>query len=117
VREPFPDDARLILLLVFALEAEKNLARFLGTLTVSVCLAELIRQGQQEHNQGGLILGIGLQDIQTDAFGQRGFGEQAIPFGFFEGFLNPCLGNGLELELHGKVRLSNCESQRQARVS
>ena len=50
------------------------------------------------------------------AFGQRGFGEQAIPFGLFEGFLNPGLRNGLELELHGKVRLSNCESRRQARV-
>src|ERR1700730_1682316 len=68
---------------------------------VAVAMPELIRQGQEQHDQGGLIFRIGLQDVQAYAFGQRGLGQQPVPFCFFEGFLNAGLRNRLEFELHG----------------
>ncbi len=65
-RAPFADDAAVVGPLVLAVEARED---FLGATDVDGRPFELVGQGEQQRDEGLLVVRLDLQDVQTDALG------------------------------------------------
>src|SRR5205814_1627346 len=78
--------AGIIGALVFAPHAHQELFRLRVTNTIA--FAEAIAHREQKRNQRLLIIGIGFQDIETDALRLGGFIEKAVTLGLVQGCWN-----------------------------
>ena len=93
---PLADDPGVVGLLVIAAEPGQDLARLLYVRPV----LDLVGQGQQQRDQGLLVVRLHAQHVQADALGLPRLVQEPVALGPLEGLGHRHLGQELQLE-HG----------------
>ena len=90
VRQPFPDDSSVVRAFVVPFDLGEDFLRGFGVEIV----VELVGASEKQSDQGRLVVGYDRENVETDAFGEGGFVEEAIAFDFGESFGNAFWGDG-----------------------
>ena len=80
-RTPLGDNAAIVVPFVFVANVRED---FLCPVSGAGAIAELIGEREHEDDARGLVVRIGLEDIEADTLGFARFIEQAIALGFLE---------------------------------
>src|ERR1700722_5476963 len=96
VAHAFPDDAGIIFAFVIAFNFGED---FLGGFGVDVGL-ELVGAGEEQGDQGLLVVGDDRENVETNTFGEVRFVQQAVAFDFGERFGDALRRDGLQFEVH-----------------
>lgn len=93
------NDAAIIRPIVFTFQSGEDLTHF--AVADAIAFSEPVGNGQQQCDEGFLVVRINLQDVKADAFRLGGFVKKAVTHGLLESGRDASRGEGFQLEVVG----------------